>query len=188
MTEPAADTGIPAAPEKDGPGRPRRTDWQEPFLEHFALHGVQAQAARAVNVSWGTVKTERGRDPEFARRYDEAFEESTSALELAAYTWARGGLTLKRTTTTTRTLKDGKVETTTVETETLERSPAMTIFMLKSRKPDVYRDRLTVDENLTVSTVTDEEADAATGAFDAAVVRLADARTARQSAARRRTG
>lgn len=169
-------------------GKPRRTDWQAPFLASFALHGIQHHACTNARVDPGTVKIERNRDEGFSRAYDDAYEASIAALELNAFTWARGGLVLTKTRTVTRTDAKGNVTSTVTSEEHLERSPAMTIFMLKARRPDVYRERLHVQSDVTIETVNTEEADAASGAFDAAVVRLADRRRAQTGDQRSDTG
>ena len=132
-----ADSGTPKKP-----GRPRRTDWQEPYLTNLAIHGVQAWSCRDIGVSQDTVHEERKRDDVFAARYDAAIEESTAALERRAIQWAAAGVATR--TTVTRTLKDGSVETTV--TEGVEMSPTLLIFLLKSRRPAVYRDNIRVEQ------------------------------------------
>jgi hypothetical protein len=79
-------------------------------------------------------------------------------------------------------------ERTTTTKEAVERSAALLIFMLKARRPEVYRERLQVestgaDGGPIEVVVTKEERDAAVGAFNATVLRLADARAAREGAA-----
>jgi hypothetical protein len=191
--DPSADS----AAQKKPAGRPRRTDWQEEFLTQFANHGVQDWAARSVQISPDTISRERKRDPDFAARYDQAFEASTAALEFSGYRWAVGGFPIKTTVTREVLTRDKEgnpvVMTLKTVTETVERSAAMTIFMLKSRKPDVYRERVQVEETgegggpIEVR-ITREEKDAAVGRFAAEVVRLADARRARDGAAGSGTG
>lgn len=182
----SSDTPTP----KKGPGRPRRTDWQEPFLEQFTFHGIQAWAARAAKVDVDTVNNDRKRDPAFAARYDEAFELSTAGLERTAVEWAIGGLkaTETRTHTVTKTDADGKVisRTDTTVTEKIDRNATLLIFLLKARRPEVYRESLRVEQTGADGgpveiRVTKEEQDAAVERFGAEVVRLADAREARAS-------
>jgi hypothetical protein len=165
--------------ERKKTGPPPRTDWQEPFLEQFEAHGVQAWAARQADVTIKTIHKERARSEEFNERYEAALEQSTSTLERQGYQWGAFGLVNRTTKTVTK--PDGTVTTTI--TESTERSPALLIFMLKARKPDVYRDNVLIEQSGSLEvTVPKEQGDAAVSAFDHAVVRLADARRAREGA------
>ncbi len=187
----AAELADQSAPKKGRPGPKPRTDWQEPFLEQFGSHGVQAWAAKTANISADTVAEERKRNPAFAKEYDAAFELSTAVLERRAVQWASAGIPTKTTTTRTETKTDKAGNTTThtvtTVTESADASVAMMIFLLKSRRPDVYRDRIQVEQTgegggPVEIRVSKEEMDAAARGFNAEVVRLADARRARDSA------
>jgi hypothetical protein len=183
---------IPDTPdtEKRGRGRPRRTDWQQPFLDNYRAHGVQSWAAKQAGVNVATVAEERKRDQAFAAEYDSAFEESTGVLERRAVQWASGGITVKRvkTRTETRTAKDGAVTTVTVteEVEDTDLSATMLIFLLKARKPDMYRERLSLeppeDGGEIELKISRKEKDTAAERFGAEVVRLSEARAAKAGA------
>lgn len=186
-------TRKPNSPDKPTPkkraGRPRRTDWQDKFLARFTEHGVQAWACKEIGISPDTVIEERKRNPDFAHRYDNAFEESTCRLERRLVEWAADGIkTIKTVTRTeTKTDKDGKTTTHTVTTVTegVDMSEACLIFALKARRPMIYRDRLSVEQTGTEGgpvelRITSEEKDAAVERFGAEVVRLVDARRARE--------
>lgn len=181
-------------PRKRG-GRPRRTDWQDRFIESFQSHGVQAWACEVVKVNPDTVAAERKRNPEFAARYDEAFELSTASLEFSAFRWASQGWPIKTTVTKevvqisrnedaqgNVTVSERVVERITTTTESLEKSAAMTIFMLKARRPEVYRESIRTDPEAAGGQgeikFTREERDAAVEQFGSTVVRLADRRSA----------
>ena len=144
-------------------GRPRRSDWQEAFLENFSTHGVQAWACRSVNVSPDTVKRERERDADFAARFDEAFETSTAVQERRLVQWATAGIPTEKTIETTITKVIPKLTTdaqgnpvtvnmtttttTTTTTRGVDLDVAALIFLLKSRRPEVYRERVSVEQS-----------------------------------------
>ena len=121
-------------------GRPRRSDWQEPFLEVFRHTGVIATSARAVRVDVATVKRERQRDEAFALAFREAEEEAADNLERIAHERATIGQAYQETTRTTRTLRDGKVETIEVVKEGRHLSDTVLMFRLKALRPEKYRD------------------------------------------------
>ena len=117
-------------------------------MEAFGSHGVQAWSARASNVSKSTVIDERRRNAEFSRRYGEALELSTAVLERRAVQWAAAGIpteTTVETTTEKPVVVGGETRMVATTTRSVELSPTMLIFLLKSRRPDVYRERQTVE-------------------------------------------
>src|SRR5438046_2635871 len=95
------------------------------FLEHVADGLSIVKAAAAANVSRQTVYNWRRDDPEFARDWDDAYEAGTDLLEDKA------------------------------QDRALDGSDLMTIFLLKGRRPQRYRDnvkhesdvRVTIDVN-----------------------------------------
>lgn len=140
------DTPNPPTPKRGKRGPARRTDWQQPFLENFAQHGVAAWAAHTVGVSPSTVTTEKGRDPEFRTLFEDAFERSTAALERTAVQWASAGIKTVIRVTKESTGPEGRRTVTTTTTERTELYPPMLMFLLKSRRPTVYRDNIRVEQ------------------------------------------
>lgn len=131
----------PTAEKRKGPGRPRRTDWQEKFLKAFGSLGTVKYAAQLAGVSRDTVGEERLRNPEFERRYKLSVEDGADTLEQILTKFANGVPTTK---TVTKTHADGSVEVTV--TESVERSATAAIFLLKGTRPWKYRDNLAVEQ------------------------------------------
>lgn len=93
--------------------RGRKRNWQKAFLAAFAQIGIVAPAAAAAGVSRNAVRLATLRDPAFAAKYAEALETSTERLEGMAYARA-------------------------IRAESP--SDLLMIFLLKARRPKVYRD------------------------------------------------
>lgn len=74
--------------------------------------GVRHHAMAVAHVGWTTVETALRTDPAFREAYEEAFEASTDELERAAFQRAK------------------------------DRSDLLMIFLLKARRPLVYRERV----------------------------------------------
>lgn len=130
------------SPAKRKPGPKPRTDWQDPFLEGYALHGIITRAARSANVDRSTVEEERKRNPAFALALEEAREQAADNLESFAYTWATTGLKEK---TEEKTYDEkGQVVSSKVR-ETANVSPALLIFLLKAFRPAKYRETFRVE-------------------------------------------
>lgn len=106
----------------------KAADWGPKFLAALARTGVVQAAARLAKVGRRTVYDRRGTDPEFAAAWDEAVELSTAALETEAYRRAVTG--------TLRPVFHQGVKSGTVR----EHSDTLLIFLLKARRPAVYRD------------------------------------------------
>lgn len=101
---------------------PRRStlvkdDWRPKFIAALDEGGQLAAAARSVGVDPKTVWNYRQKDPEFARQVRESLECAIERVEDTLYRMAMSG------------------EDTTA-----------TIFFLKTRKPQVYGDRLRAEE------------------------------------------
>jgi hypothetical protein len=97
--------------------------WEQAFLTALTTSPNVSGAAKAAGVTRQRVYQVRSEDPAFAKRWDDAVEEATDALEGRAYKLALDGET-----------------------------PVLTIFMLKSRRRAVYGDVLKqeVDQNVNV--------------------------------------
>lgn len=115
-------------------GRTRRTpkrDWRVAFLTHLADGGHVRASAKAAGVARSTVYDERERNPAFAAAWVDALEESTEQLEREAIRRAAEGVEepvfyLGKKVATVRKYSD-----------------TLLIFLLKGRRPTVYRDHMT---------------------------------------------
>lgn len=83
------------------------------FFGYLAEGASITEACREIGVSTRSVQRRRKSDPEFAARFDEAYELSTQALEREAFRRAA------------------------------DKSDLLLIFLLKARRPNVYRDNVT---------------------------------------------
>lgn len=86
--------------------------WIEKFLKALAQNGNVSDACRRANVSKNTVYEWRKKDKAFAERWQQAIEDAIESLELIA--WQRAKTT----------------------------SDTLVIFLLKSLKPNVYREKI----------------------------------------------
>lgn len=120
--------------------RPRRTDWQEKFLEAYGLMGIQTEACRSAGVHTATVIRERERDEGFAALFAEAEQKANGVLLRYLHERATSGQRVKRTETKTK--PDGTVEVTVVETSLIS-TPAL-LALAKARMPEMFDDRLRV--------------------------------------------
>ncbi len=102
--------------------------WKKKFLTAFAEVGVVTYAARAAKVTRQAAYLARKIDPKFAARWDEAIEDSTQVMEAEAIRRAVKG-TLKPVFQKGEQV--GSVR---------EYSDTLLMFLLKSRRPPVYRD------------------------------------------------
>lgn len=84
--------------------------WQDRFLEIFAMSLSVVLAAQGAGVHRATVYRERDRNPEFAKAWEDAKAAAIERLEAAAFERARST------------------------------SDTLLIFLLKSHKPEVYRE------------------------------------------------
>jgi hypothetical protein len=81
-------------------------------LELIALGHSQTSAARELGISWTTIRSKVDRDPDYAKRFDDANEASIQVLEDECRRRATNG------------------------------SDLLLIFLLKARRPNVYRDNV----------------------------------------------
>lgn len=91
-------------------GRRKKSDWKRHFLAAYAQAGMVTEACKVAGVGRSTAYRERQADEDFALAWADVEERSTEELEAEA----------------TRRAKDG--------------SDVLLIFMLKSRRPEIYRD------------------------------------------------
>lgn len=120
-------------------GRKRRApaeDWRPKFLAALEEEITVIAACRAASVARSTVYEERRASEEFAAAWDEVEERSTQELEREAFRRAYEGWIEREEFF----LKDDgeKVPTLTVR----KFSDTLMIFLLKARRPAVYRERV----------------------------------------------
>jgi hypothetical protein len=116
----------------------RTAEWQPKFLAALADDGLVRYAAAIAGVTPSTAYHARRRDPAFAKLFDEAIQASTVRLEQEAIRRAFHG-------TPKPVFQSGKLVG-----MMREYSDTLLIFLLKGRKPDMYRDNLRVDMALDV--------------------------------------
>ena len=87
-----------------------RKDWKPKFLEALAASPNVSAACRNTGIGRKTAYDARDSDPEFAEKWDEALESAVDDLAAEAFTRAKAG------------------------------SDVLTIFLLKSHRPEVYRE------------------------------------------------
>ena len=116
------------------PPRTKRTKAREKrFLAALTRGASVACAATEAGFSYGFAYKWRYADPEFAARWQEAYEAGTDALEDAARRRAVTGVE-------TPVYYGGKKIG-----ETRKYSDALLMFLLRSRRPERYRERLITD-------------------------------------------
>lgn len=86
------------------------TDWEKKFLELYRKSGNVSLSASGCGINRSTVYERRKAHPDFAQRMDEVREEAIEVLEDAAWKRAK------------------------------KSSDTLLIFLLKSLKPDMYRE------------------------------------------------
>lgn len=88
--------------------RPNACKWETVFLKQFAEHGVIGLAAKRAKVDRSAIHRRRDKNSDFRAKYKEAFEASTDKLEDLAFDLAK------------------------------EKSERMIMFLLRSRRPELY--------------------------------------------------
>lgn len=127
----------------------RGVPWRSNFLKAFEKTGVVSYACKAAKVSRQTVYQERQRNEEFALAWADIELRTTEAMEREAIRRAAEGVD--------KPVFQGGKEVGTVR----EFSDTLLIFMLKARRPDVYRDRVDVNHSgsvgLDLTALSDDE-------------------------------
>lgn len=137
----------PNKSNKKGVGRKKQKGHHEPkfdatrqerFLKILAASGIVTPAAKGAGVSRFTVYRYRDIDPDFARRWREAEEAYADALEKEAY----------------RRAVIGTLEPVFYQGEVVGKirrySDSLLAQKLKARRPDKYRERVSMDANVNV--------------------------------------
>jgi len=86
---------------------------RQKFLKHLSSGASVGASARAAGFGRRTAFEWKADDPDFAAAWEEAYEDATENLEDAARTRA------------------------------LEKSDSLLMFLLKARRPEIYRERVT---------------------------------------------
>jgi hypothetical protein len=115
------------------PTRKRRHDWKPAFLDAFAKTGNVSEAAKTAGISRQHAYYARDSDPDYAKAWDDAEQQSHDALEREAFRRAHEGV------------KDFKVGPDGQFVEMRKYSDTLLIFLLKARRPGKYRENVTVE-------------------------------------------
>lgn len=134
--------------------------WIPKFLDGFAEQKTVSAASKLAGINRSTVYERRKTDPEFEEQFLDVEEEITQALEREAMRRAAEGVT--------RPIfhlgKEIGVER--------KFSDTLLIFLLKARRPDVYRERIDIQderersERAEIARASDAELDARLVGFD----------------------
>ena len=147
--------------------------WWAAFFDAFRETGIVKEAAAIAEIDRSTVYAERKSDPEFARLWEEIEEDTTQAMEREAI---RRGMTGVEKPVFHKGEVCGHVK---------EYSDTLLIFMLKSRRPEVYRERHEVQHtgNVRHEVGIAIPADATSSDLTAVADELAERRARREQAA-----
>lgn len=107
-----------------------KPDWKPAWLEAFRVCGTVSGACKVVNIGRRTVYDARNRDEEFAQAWQELEDTTTDRMEREAFRRAVEGVE-----------RDIYFKGDPVGTER-QFSDTLLIFMLKARKPQIYRENV----------------------------------------------
>lgn len=114
------------------------------FLDTLAKCGNISMAAKAADLSRPGLYARRERDEQFAREWDEAMDKAIDTLEAEAWRRARDGVPEFVTTGKGLVMdKEGKPVMQNRYSDTL------LVTLLKAHRPERFRDRSSVDMNVT---------------------------------------
>lgn len=130
----AADTK--RTPKKARARKPKQDDWRVLFLAAFEERGTVIQACRAAGVGRSTVYEERKRNQAFADAWAEVEEDTTEIMEREGYRRAVEGWIERQ-----KFERNEAGELELVE-QVRKFSDTLLIFLLKARRPKVYRERI----------------------------------------------
>lgn len=122
------------APRRGSAARP--DTWRPKFLALLAESCNVSHSARGAGIDPSTAHKARKTDDAFAEAWDSAIEQGVEALEFEARRRALHG--------TEEPVFHRGLEVGTVR----KYSDTLTIFLLKAHRPDVYRERQTIDHNV----------------------------------------
>lgn len=112
-----------------------RGDWKKRFLKHFAETRSVARALELTPVDRSTAYTARKTDPEFGAAWLEVEDAMVDEMEAEAYRRAVEGVSKP-------VVSAGKYVT-----DVTEYSDSLLQFLLRHRRPDVYRERTEVQHS-----------------------------------------
>lgn len=135
---------LPPAGETVETLRKKGAPWPQVFLAAFLDSGIVTEAAKAAGKGRATVYRHRAKDPDFAAAWAMVEEWSTEELEQVAYKRARDG------------------------------SDLLLIFLLKARKPGMYRETMKHEHGGKITHAVEEGVDAEIRILLAEVDRLRD--------------
>lgn len=115
-------------PEKSKPG------WTIPFLERLSHGATVSDSCKAAGVHRSTAYRYRDADPEFESAWHEVEERSTEQLEAEAFRRAVKGV---QKPIYHQGKRVGSVR---------EYSDQLLVFLLKARRPETYRERISIDD------------------------------------------
>lgn len=121
-------------PEKTETPEETKPAWMIPFLERLSQGSTVTDACKAAKISRATVYRYRDADPEFDAAWSEVHEASTEQMEAEAFRRAVRGVQKPVYHLGKRV---GSIR---------EFSDTLLIFLLKARRPDTYRERVSVDD------------------------------------------
>lgn len=113
------------------PSKPRR-EWRAAWLEAFREHGTVTAACKVVEINRTTAYDARA-DEAFAKAWDAIENETTEAMEREAYRRGVEGV------------PEPLVSAGKLVTNVQKYSDTLLIFMLKARKPEVYRENVKIE-------------------------------------------
>lgn len=155
--------------------------WTTAFLASMRQVPDRTLAAKQAGVDRSTTQRLGQRDPLFEAATNAARDEALDRMERLIYQRATTGQPVRKTIT--KTLPDGRTET--IVTEESHVSDNLAMFYLKRWRVE-YRDSVKVEQTGPgggpIQIEIEEKLNEAAGRFDAEVVRLADARAARDAA------
>lgn len=111
---------------------PKKGEWKGDFLKAFDREGLVSLAAKAVGIDRSTAYRARQADEDFALAWADIEEETTERMEREAWRRAVRGV---RQPVYQGGKRVGAIR---------KYSDTLLIFMLKARKPEVYREQLKV--------------------------------------------
>lgn len=123
----------PPTPKKGRTRGRKLTDWRPVFLDALRECGIVRDACATAGIHRSTAYEERQRNDEFALGWADAEEDSTERMEREAYRRAAEG--------TVKPVFQGGEHVGDIR----EYSDTLLIFMLKSRRPERYRDNHRVE-------------------------------------------
>ena len=111
------------------------TDWREAFLWELSRSGNVQHSAGVAGVDTKTVYNHRNRSPEFSEAWDEALEDAIQRMEAEAHRRAVHGVDKP-------VFHNGK-ECGVVR----QYSDVLLMFLLKAKRPEVYRDNVSLQHS-----------------------------------------